>query len=122
MPCHSNPIGRARQSNGHAAMRLTAVLRLVALLVAVAAAVAAEAASTAAAPRRIVALYWYGRDFLANVEFDRGLHAALQQAAPGTVEYHAEYIESSRFSGPEQAMVLRDYLRRKYADRKVDVV
>src|SRR5262249_1952043 len=103
-------------------MRVTTVFRLVGLLVAATATVPAEAAPTVAAPKRIVALYWYGRDFLTNVEFDRGLQAALRQAPPGTVDYHAEYIESNRFSGPEQSIVLRDYLRRKYADRNVDVV
>src|SRR5262249_24817912 len=115
----ANPIGRARQSRGHAAMRLTTVLRLGALLGAAGAAGPAGPAPAAAASRRICALYWYGRDFLANVEFDRGLQAALRQAPPGAVDYHAEYIESNRFSGPEQSIVLRDYLRRKYADRNV---
>src|SRR5262252_1780253 len=137
MHSESNPGGHARRigdpltksnsvceqvARGHAAMRLTTVFRLAALFVAVSTTVPAAPTTAAAGPKRIVALYWYGRDFLANVDFERGMQEALQQAPAGSVDYHAEYIESTRFSGPEQSIVLLDYLRRKYADRKVDVV
>jgi PAS domain S-box-containing protein len=92
------------------------------LLVTASAAPAPTARGEAAGPKQVVALYWYGKDFFANVEFDRGLQAALRRAPPGTLEYHAEYLESDRFRGPEQAIVLRDYLRGKYASHGADVV
>jgi signal transduction histidine kinase len=66
-----------------------------------------------------MALYWYGKDFVSNVEFDRGLRAAFQTTR---TEYHAEYYEPNQFPGDRQAMALRDYLRQKYSDRKMDVV
>src|SRR5215471_454368 len=79
-------------------------------------------AQQSAAPKRVLVLYWYGKDFPANVRFDQSVQAALQSAPDGTVEYYPEYLESDRFPGESQAQGLCDYLRRKYADRTIDVV
>ena len=70
-------------------------------------------------PKRILALYWYGKDFYSNVEFDRGIQMTLRGTG---VDYHAEYFEPNKFPGEGQAIALRDYLQRKYADRKIDVI
>src|SRR4029453_967573 len=43
-------------------------------------------------------------------------------AAPGRAEYFPEFLESNRFPGDEQSEVLRDYLLRKYAGRRIDAV
>src|SRR5262245_23726088 len=75
-----------------------------------------------AAPKRVLVLYWYGKDFVGNVRFDRSFQTALQAASAGTVEYYPEYLESDRFPGENQASLLHDYLRRKYADRTIDVL
>ena len=72
------------------------------------------------ATKRILALYWYGKDFPTNVSFDQNLKSVFQNEAG--VEYYAEYLESNRFPGEAQSAVLRDYLRQKYSDRKIDVV
>jgi hypothetical protein len=74
------------------------------------------------APKRVLVLYWYGKDFPANVRFDRSFQAALQSAPNGPVEYYPEYLESDRFPGEKQSQLLHSYLRRKYADRSIDVV
>src|SRR4051794_2430395 len=79
-------------------------------------------ADAATAPKRIVALYWYDKDFPANVDFDRSFQAALESAPAGSVEYHAEYVDSQHFPGEHQSEVLHDYLRKKYADHPIDVV
>lgn len=73
-------------------------------------------------PKRILALYWYGKDFPSSVVFDQGLQTAFRSSSTGTVEYYPEYLESNRFPGERQSQLLRDYLRQKYADRKIDVV
>jgi len=46
----------------------------------------------------------------------------MQSASPGTFEYYSEYLESNRFPGEKQSLLLRDYLRTKYADRNIDVI
>ena len=72
--------------------------------------------------RRVLALYWYPSDHPVSVTFDRQFQAELDRQSGGTVERYAEYFESARFPGESQAQILRDYLRLKYADRKIDVL
>src|SRR6476619_3115907 len=79
-------------------------------------------AQQTAAPKRILKLYWYDQDHPQSVRFHQSFQAALQSATAGTVEYYPEYLESNRFPGENQSLLLRDYLRQKYADRTVDVV
>ena len=73
-------------------------------------------------PKRVLVLYWYNKDFLWNVEFDRSFKFRLDSAPSGSIEYYQEYLETDRFPGEPQARLLRDYLRKKYADHPVDVV
>jgi len=76
----------------------------------------------AAAPKRILVLYWYNKDFSSNVIFDRSFQASLKSAPAGSIEYYTEYVESDRFPGENQYEALRDYLSQKYANRHIDVV
>jgi signal transduction histidine kinase len=71
--------------------------------------------------RRILVLHWYGIENPSTAAFDRDVQATLRQS-PGEFIYHAEYLEAGRFPGPEQAQILRDFLIRKYRDRKIDVI
>ena len=75
-----------------------------------------------AAPKRVLVLYWYNKDYPWNVRFDGAFQAALRTSQPARVEYFPEYLESNRFPGEKQSRLLRDYLRQKYADRPIDVV
>jgi signal transduction histidine kinase len=74
------------------------------------------------APKRVVILYWYDKNFQGHVRWDKGFTAALQTAPEGTIEYYPEYLEANRFPGENQSQILHDYLKQKYADRPVDVV
>src|SRR6185503_14685797 len=58
----------------------------------------------------------------ANVDFDVEFHAALRLAAVGPIEYYTEYLESNRFPGENQSLLLRDYMQEKYANRTIDVI
>ena len=79
-------------------------------------------AQQVATPKRILLLYWNDRDYAGNIAFEQNFRAVLQSAPPGTVEYYSEYLESNRFPGEKQSLLLRDYLRTKYADRNIDVI
>ncbi len=70
----------------------------------------------------MLVLYWHGKDDPSNVAVDRHLQAAFKRDPAETVEYYAEYFESDRFPGEAQARILRDYLRQKYASRKIHVL
>ena len=73
-------------------------------------------------PKRVLVLYWYDKDYPGHITFDRGFQAALQSAPAGTVEYYSEYLESNLFPGENQSLSLRDHLRQKYADHRIDVI
>jgi signal transduction histidine kinase len=53
--------------------------------------------------------------------FERTLQRAIR-SAPGRHETYEEYFEDIRFPGEDQSRILHDYLVRKYAGRRVDVV
>jgi hypothetical protein len=38
------------------------------------------------------------------------------------VEYYSEYLDTNQFPGQDQAAILRDYLKRKYAGVTIDVI
>src|SRR5262245_1268311 len=73
-------------------------------------------------PKRVLALFWLGKDSGLNVELEQGVQMVLKSAPVGTVEYYAEYLESNRFPGEAQSVLFRDYLRLKYADQRIDVI
>jgi PAS domain S-box-containing protein len=79
-------------------------------------------AQESAPPKRVLVLYWYNKDFPWNIQFDQSFQITLQSAPQGTVESYSEYLESNRFPGENQSLLLRDYLKQKYADRTIDVV
>jgi PAS domain S-box-containing protein len=82
----------------------------------------AARAQADAGPKRVLVLYWYNKDYPWNVNFDRSIQAALQTAPAGPFEYYPEYLETDRFPGEHQSRLLHDHLRRKYADRQIDLL
>src|SRR3954453_2078975 len=98
-------------------MRFTRPLLMIAALL-------SATGALAKAPGRVnvLVMHWYDRGYSSNDDFDSALQAALESAAPEGVEYYSEYLETNRFPGDDQARVLSDYLRQKYAGRKLDVI
>src|SRR5215467_1834982 len=111
------------QSNGEVGFH-SKLNRSVALLIGAAVLLfpAAARPQQSVMPRRVLVLYWYNKDYSWNVDFDRAFQTSLQSARAGPFEYYPEYLESNRFPGENQSLLLHDYLRQKYADRKIDVV
>lgn len=72
--------------------------------------------------KRILVLYWDDRQSQADDAFAHTFRSVVESAPAGTVEYYSEYLEASRFPGENQSLLVRDYLRKKYADRRIDVV
>ena len=93
-----------------------------ALLVLVALPPSAGLAQQSASPKRVLVLHWYDRGYSDDIKLDQALHAALESSAPGGVEYYSEYLDTNQFPGDNQALILRDYLRQKYAGVAVDVL
>jgi signal transduction histidine kinase len=102
--------------------RRTGTVALAVVLLAAPVAVSSAQPVSAPTDRNVLALYWYARDNPTNVLYERGLLGVLRSGPRGSPEYYSEYLEVDRFPGEEQARFLRDYLHRKYADRKMDVI
>jgi hypothetical protein len=92
------------------------------LLVLVALPPSAGLAQQSGSPMRVLVLHWYDRGYSDDIKLDQELHAALESSAPGRVEYYSEYLDTNQFPGENQALILRDYLRRKFAGVAIDVV
>jgi transcriptional regulator with PAS, ATPase and Fis domain len=73
-------------------------------------------------PKRVMVLYWYGRDFAGNIKFDESFQSVLQTAPSGSIEYYPEYFDTKRFPGENQAQLLFEYLKQKYEGIRIDVV
>src|SRR4030095_7789467 len=75
-----------------------------------------------ARPTGVLTLYRNGGADPVYAAMDKGLQAALRSAPAGSIEYYAEYLEGSRFPGESQSLLMRDYLRQKYADNRIDAL
>src|SRR5687768_13595965 len=61
-------------------------------------------------------------DYPINPVLDAGIRQALLADAARPITYFSEYLELDRLSGERTASALRDYIERKYAGRRIDVV
>jgi PAS domain S-box-containing protein len=73
-------------------------------------------------PINVLVMHWYNRGYPTNETFDERLERALNAAAPGGVTFYSEYLETNRFPGDHQARILSEYLRQKYAGKRLDVI
>lgn len=79
-------------------------------------------AQEASRPKRVVALYWYDKNYAGHVIWEQSFKPALRPAPEGNIEYYPEYLEANRFPGENQPRVLYNYLKQKYANLPIDVV
>jgi len=76
-----------------------------------------------AAPKNILLLYSYGHGGKGIDVFDEGLLETLSTGGVGTNSLFFEYLDLERNKAdPQYRMHLHDLLRRKYAERHVDVI
>ena len=61
-------------------------------------------------------------DYPINPVLDAGIRQALLADAARPITYFSEYLELDRLSGERTASALSDYIERKYAGRRIDVV
>lgn len=101
---------------------LRARVPLVALSVCVAMGTVCAAAAAQDRPvRSVLAIHWGPEEFPGTWDLDAAVRGVLSTIDP-PVNYYAEYLESETFPAEEASLALRDYIRRKFEDRRVDVV
>lgn len=72
--------------------------------------------------KRILVLYSVRRDAQIAILGDQQLPRAIEAGLGSGVDYYSEYLDNARFLQPEYRAVVRDFLQRKYADQKFDLV
>ena len=91
------------------------------LLIAVLPCVSASAQTRA--PRTVLCIHWGPEDFPGASVLDAAIQRALASDADDAVtNYYAEYLESETFPADAASVALRDYIRAKFAGRRIDVV
>ncbi|MGH7308652.1 MAG: sensor histidine kinase [Candidatus Rokuibacteriota bacterium] len=86
------------------------------------AAIGAEGSAPGERPRRVLMLHSHRADLPSNVVLDRILRSTLAAGRVGPIDFYTEYLDVSRFPGDDHAKLQSEFLRRRYADRKLDVV
>jgi signal transduction histidine kinase len=72
--------------------------------------------------KRVLLLHQAGVGGPIRPKFDAAFVEALRSDDSVPIDLYEEAIETERFPGAEQARLLREYLKNKYADRKIDVI
>jgi signal transduction histidine kinase len=72
--------------------------------------------------RTALAVHYSSEDYPSNPVVDAAIRQVLHSRDEAPVDYFAEYLESDRFPDEEATLAFRDYLKRKYQGRRIDVV
>src|ERR1700750_2202290 len=65
--------------------------------------------------KRVLLLNETGPEFPNKAVFEKGFQSVLRSGYPGSAEFYSETLETYRFPSESHALLMREYLRRKYA-------
>lgn len=82
----------------------------------------AEAVTSPTTPKRVLLINETGPEFPNKAVFEKGFQSVLRSGQPGSAEFYSETLETYRFPSESHALLMRDYLRRKYTGMKFDVI
>ena len=99
-------------------MRASVVLALAAILCSGTRSADAQVASL----QTVLTIHSGAETFPANPILDAGIRERLAAGSGGRIDYYAEYLESDLFPGDAALLAFKDYIRRKYQGRRIDVV
>jgi len=72
--------------------------------------------------KRTLILYTLRKDLPFTGVLERVYQKTLSDGLAGRLDYYAEYIDVARFPEPGYQEALRDFLRRKYTERRFDLI
>ena len=75
-----------------------------------------------ASPRTVLTIHTGSEDFPGSSVLDAAMREGLQSRTNAPVNYYAEYLESETFPTEQATLALRDYIRRKFDGRRIDLV
>jgi signal transduction histidine kinase len=74
------------------------------------------------ASRTVLTIHWGPENFPGTSILDAAIREALPSHGNAPVNHYAEYLESEDFPSDTASLTLRDYIRRKFEGRRIDVV
>jgi signal transduction histidine kinase len=74
------------------------------------------------ASRTVLTIHWGSESDRATARLDAAIQRGLLANTGTSVNYFAEYLETEEFPAETASQALRDYIRRKYEGRQIDVV
>ncbi len=77
---------------------------------------------TANRRKHVLVIYSAENLFSGEAGFDEGIRSALRANEPGGTRFYSEFWDENRAGDPSSEKKWLEYLRWKYADRKIDVV
>ena len=78
---------------------------------------------TAATVNKSVLLLFAGQpDSSESILASQKLRSTFGSVSDVTIDFYSEYLDSDRFSGENDAIILRDLYRQKYGDKPIDLV
>ena len=72
--------------------------------------------------RTVLTIHWGAETFPSNPILDAAIRQVVASRPDLAIDYFAEYLDSDRFPEEEASLALKDYIRRKYRGRKIDLV
>jgi signal transduction histidine kinase len=80
-----------------------------------------QAASETSTLKTVLAIHWGPADYPVTPVVNDAIRESLS-TYEGRVDYFVEYLESDRVPAGDASQALADYIRRKYRDRRIDLV
>jgi PAS domain S-box-containing protein len=120
---HGSGPGESAMSNGKPSpARATRRTLWLALLPALLLIHSLNPAARAENSRRVLVLYPTSEGQPGTIAFDQGLRFTLRTSSTEQIEVHNEYLDTVRFPDDQYQRQLAEFLRRKYASLKIDVI
>jgi PAS domain S-box-containing protein len=80
------------------------------------------AASGAETVKKVLVFYTEGKSVPAVIILDQSILQALRSGSSDRIDYYSEYLDLARFPDADYRQDLRDFYRRKYANREFDLI
>src|SRR6187401_413542 len=72
--------------------------------------------------RKVLILFSEARDLSGNAMLEQAVRARMLQDSRNRIEFYVESLDAGRFQSPGHYQVFKDYLERKYAGQKIDLI
>ena len=72
--------------------------------------------------KRVLMIFNESKDVPGNIVLEQAVRAEIQKAVTNRIEFLAEYLDASHFSDKEHFLLFQNYLGKKYAGQKLDLI